>query len=133
MDLAEINLYWLAWNGTLTWPNVLLLVFYLAIIALGLVSGWRRGRWAGLAPLGFSLGYSLANGIARFSGWRYDLPADWVAYFYFALGAAELLLLSAARAETGRLARKTLDKCACRSQQSCFQFWACFPSYWYVR
>ena len=37
------------------------------------------------------MGYALANGIGRFSGWRYDLPADWVAYFYFGIGAAELL------------------------------------------
>jgi hypothetical protein len=52
-------------------------------------------RWIGLV-LGFSLAYSAANGIARFSGWRYDLPADWVAYFYFAVGAAEILTVLAA-------------------------------------
>jgi hypothetical protein len=42
-------------------------------------------------PLAFALGYALANGIARFSGWRYDLPADWVGYAYVAVGVAELL------------------------------------------
>jgi len=26
----------------------------------------------------------------RFSGWRYDLPADWVPYFYFGIGFAEI-------------------------------------------
>jgi hypothetical protein len=29
--------------------------------------------------------------VGRFSGWRYDLPADWVPYFYFGLGFVELL------------------------------------------
>ncbi len=54
-------------------------------------AAWKRLRWAGLAPLAFALGYALANGIGRFSGWRYDLPADWVAYFYLGIGAAEIL------------------------------------------
>jgi hypothetical protein len=37
------------------------------------------------------LGYAAANGIGRFSGWRYNLPADWSAYFYFGIGFAEIL------------------------------------------
>ncbi|HEY3473676.1 MAG TPA: hypothetical protein VGK56_03650, partial [Anaerolineales bacterium] len=41
------------------------------------------------------LGYSLATAVGRFSGWRYDLPADWVWYFYFGIGFAELLLHAA--------------------------------------
>ncbi len=92
---APINLYWLNWSGQLSWFNFLLVVFYLAIIALGLGAAWRRFKWIGLLPLAFSFGYSLANGIGRFSGWRYDLPADWVAYFYFAIGTAEVLSMLA--------------------------------------
>jgi hypothetical protein len=63
----------------------------MALIAIGLGAAWRRLRWAGLLPLAFNLGYALANGVARFSGWRYDLPVDWVPYFYFGIGAVELL------------------------------------------
>jgi hypothetical protein len=33
----------------------------------------------------------LATAIGRFSGWRYDLPADWVPYFYFGIGFVELI------------------------------------------
>jgi hypothetical protein len=88
---APINVYWLDWNGSLSWPNLLLVLAYLVFIAFGLGSAWRRARWAGMVPLAFALGYSLANGLGRFSGWRYDLPADWISYFYFALGFAELL------------------------------------------
>ncbi len=92
---APFNLYWMDWTANLDALNILLLLLYLLIIALGLGTAWRRLRWVGLVPLGFSLGYALANGIGRFSGWRYDLPADWLAYFYFALGAVEILLATA--------------------------------------
>ena len=88
---APINLYWTSFDGTLTWYNSLLLIGYLAFIAIGLGAAWRRWRWIGLLPLAFNLGYAAANGIGRFSGWRYDLPADWIAYFYFGIGFAEML------------------------------------------
>ncbi|MFH1184310.1 MAG: glycosyltransferase family 39 protein [Chloroflexota bacterium] len=100
--LADISLHWVGWDGTLGWQNTLLAVAYLGIIGIGLGSAWNRMRWAGVVPLAFSLGYSLANGIARFSGWRYDLPADWIAYFYFALGVAEVLVFLAALFGAGR-------------------------------
>jgi hypothetical protein len=93
--LADINLYWLRWDGTLSVPNILLVITYLAIISLGVGSAWSRVRWVGIVPWVFSFGYSLANGIARFSGWRYDLPADWIAYFYFSIGVAEILAFMA--------------------------------------
>ncbi|HRQ22372.1 MAG TPA: glycosyltransferase family 39 protein, partial [Anaerolineales bacterium] len=88
---APLNLYWMAWDGSLEWYNLLLVVVYLAVIAVGLGAAWRRMGWLGLVPLVFNLGYALSNGIARFSSWRYNLPVDWVAYFYFAIGMIELL------------------------------------------
>ena len=81
----------MTWDGSLSLSNFLLVLFYLAIIAIGIGAAWMRLRWIGLTPLAFSVGYSLANGIGRFSGWRYDLPADWISYFYFGLGVAEIL------------------------------------------
>jgi hypothetical protein len=88
---APINLYWISFDGTLAWYNIFLVMGYLVIIAIGLGAAWRRWRWTGLLPLAFNLGYALANGIGRFSGWRYDLPADWIAYLYFGIGFAEIL------------------------------------------
>jgi hypothetical protein len=88
---APVNLYWVAFDGILPWYNVALLILYLAVIAVGLGTAWRRTGWLGLIPLTVNLGYVLANGISRFSGWRYNLPVDWAIYFYFALGAMELL------------------------------------------
>lgn len=90
-----INLYWIKWNGSLEGYNLLLVIFYLAVIALGLGSAWKRWRWIGLLPLAFSSGYALATAVGRFSGWRYDLPADWVWYFYFGIGFGEVLLQTA--------------------------------------
>jgi hypothetical protein len=91
--IAPIHLYWVGWDGTLEWYNVLLLIFYLALIGLGLGAAWRRMGWLGLLPLAFNLGYTLANGISRFSSWRYNLPIDWVIYFYFGIGVLELFSL----------------------------------------
>lgn len=88
---APVNLYWVGWPAPLAWYNLLLLVFYLAIIAVGLGAARHRAGWLGLVPLAFNLGYALANGISRFSSWRYNLPVDWVVYFYFAIGAMEIL------------------------------------------
>ena len=90
-----VNLYWMEWNGSLEWYNLILIISFLAVIALGLGFAWKRWRWIGLLPLAFSAGYALATAIGRFSGWRYDLPADWVWYFYFGIGFAELLLQAA--------------------------------------
>jgi hypothetical protein len=88
---APVNLYWIDWPAPLAWYNQLLLVFYLAIIAVGLGSAWNRAGWIGLTPLAVNLGYALANGISRFSSWRYNLPVDWVVYFYFAIGVIQIL------------------------------------------
>lgn len=88
---SPIDLYWLRWDGHPGTANLIVLLLYLLIIAVGLSAAWRRIGAAGLTPLLFSLGYSLANGVGRFSGWRYDLPADWIAYFYFAVGSAQIM------------------------------------------
>ncbi len=90
-----INIYWTNWDGHISLANQFLLVFYLAIIALGIGTAWRKLKWAGLVPLAINLGYALSNGIARFSGWRYDFPGDWVAYFYFGIGFIELVIILA--------------------------------------
>jgi hypothetical protein len=88
---APVNVYWVAWDGRLEWYNLGLVVLYLAVMALGLGAAWQRLRWIGLAPLAFNLGYALANGAARYSGWRYNLPVDWIPFLYFSLGAVEIM------------------------------------------
>ncbi|MBX3038345.1 MAG: glycosyltransferase family 39 protein [Anaerolineales bacterium] len=90
-----VNLYWMEWDGSLEWYNLILILFYLIILAIGFGAAWKKMSWLGLIPLAFNLGYALSNGIARFSSWRYNLPVDWVVYFYFAIGLAELFFIIA--------------------------------------
>ncbi len=84
------NLYWVEWNGSLEGYNLALVFVYLAVIAIGFGASWKRMGWVGFTPLAFNVGYALANGISRFSSWRYNLPVDWVAYFYFGIGIIEI-------------------------------------------
>ncbi len=89
--LAPVNLYWISWNGSLEWYNLALVIIYLGVLAVGIGAAWHRLKWIALVPLAFNLSYALANGISRFSSWRYNLPVDWVIYFYFAIGVIEIL------------------------------------------
>lgn len=91
----DVNLYWMEWDGSLEWYNVVLILFYLLVISIGFGVSWKNLGFLGLIPLAFNLGYTLSNGIARFSSWRYNLPVDWVVYFYFAIGLVELFYLLA--------------------------------------
>ncbi|MFZ5856963.1 MAG: glycosyltransferase family 39 protein [Chloroflexota bacterium] len=93
---APIFPYWYEWSEYLSPANILLFVVYLAVIALGFAAAWKRFRWASLLPLAAFLFYALSTSLARYSGWRYIFPVDWVGYFYFAIGAAELFLTAAA-------------------------------------
>ena len=90
--LESVNLYWITWDGGLEWYNLALVIVYLAVIAVGAGAAWVRFRWLGFVPLAFNIGYALANGISRFSAWRYNLPVDWIIYFYFGIGIVEILL-----------------------------------------
>ncbi len=93
---APIFPYWYEWSEYLSPANILLFIVYLAVIALGFAAAWKRFRWASLLPLAAFLFYALSTSLARYSGWRYIFPVDWVGYFYFALGVAELVLIVAA-------------------------------------
>jgi hypothetical protein len=42
-------------------------------------------------PLVINIGYSLGNGLVRNSGWRYNLPVDWVGILYYAIGLTQLI------------------------------------------
>jgi hypothetical protein len=87
---TPIYLYWYDWTGHPSAANIALFLVYLAVIAVGIAAAWKRLRWAGLLPLVFYLLYVFSTSLARYSGWRYIFPADWVGYFYFALGFIEL-------------------------------------------
>jgi hypothetical protein len=79
------------WMGDLSLSAVLIFFLNLFVLAAGLGYAWRRWQWAGLVPLAVQIGYFLANGVARNSGARYLVAADWVELVYYAIG---LILLA---------------------------------------
>ena len=90
---APVYLYWYEWDGHLSSANSVLEIIYLAVMAVGIAAAWKRLHWVGLLPLVFFVFYAFSTSLARYSGWRYIFPVDWVGYFYFALGAVELFYL----------------------------------------
>ncbi|UYN89088.1 MAG: hypothetical protein KIT08_08300 [Anaerolineales bacterium] len=87
--------YWADWDGIippdLAWP----LTINMALVALGIGAAWRRVGWLTLIPLGLHLLYSASTALARVSGWRLILPADWVLILFYALGIGQLTLWAA--------------------------------------
>lgn len=67
------------------------LLFFALLIAVGLATAWRDHRKLGFFPLIISFSYLLTSAAGRYSGWRFILPADWIFYFYFSVGAGEIL------------------------------------------
>lgn len=85
------------WNDwTAPWPVAMipLVIVNLLLLALGLGRAWSRQGAVSLAPVLLSLGYSLTVALARFSGWRYILPADWVVILFYAIGISQVLQLT---------------------------------------
>lgn len=88
--LQQPGSYWAAeWLGELSPGGGLLLLANLIWLAVGIGFVWKRWRLAGLTPLAIVVGYLAASAVARTSGGRYLVPADWGVYFYFGLGLAQ--------------------------------------------
>lgn len=87
--------YWTGWDGIipsdLVWP----LALNIALVSLGIGAAWRKVGWLALIPLGMHLLYSASTALARVSGWRLILPADWVLILFYALGIGQLTLWAA--------------------------------------
>ncbi len=64
-------------------------VFYplIAVAFLGIAVSWKRGGWI----IGTSCAlYLLSSAFGRYSGWRFNLPADWFMVVYVGLGISAL-------------------------------------------
>ncbi len=84
--------FWNAWSAP--WPVSIypFLLVNLILLAFGLGAAWSRNHMVSLTPVFLSLGYSLTVAAARFSGWRYILPADWIVIVFYALGLSQVFL-----------------------------------------
>lgn len=84
--------YWQAvWDGHLAGPALFLLALNLFLITTGIALAWREKRLIGLVPLAIFVAYNISNGLARTSGGRYLVPADWILYFYYLLGVLHII------------------------------------------
>ena len=91
------------WDGRLPPGQFVGLVVALVLVSLGLATFCSRAGWGGLLPLLLQLTINLSNALARSSGGRFVVPADWIIYLYgtvglFSLGAllAKWMPISAA-------------------------------------
>ena len=80
-----------AWDGRLGFENIAALLVNLMVVSVGVSAAWKRWRFTGLLPLLVFLGYNLASALARTSGGRYIVPADWALVLYYALGWVQVL------------------------------------------
>jgi hypothetical protein len=62
----------------------------LLLLAIGIGSAWGRSHMLSLLPLFVLAGYSLSNAISIVSGWRFNLPVDWVGTLYYAIGLIQV-------------------------------------------
>jgi hypothetical protein len=83
---------WRDWSAP--WPASIFPFLFanLIVLALGLGAAWARNGISSLTPIFLSLGYSLTVAAARFSGWRYILPADWIVIVFYALGLSQIII-----------------------------------------
>ena len=82
--------YWLGWDGRLARASWLPLLASLLLVSVGIGAAWERWRFISLLPLFVAASYSLGNALGRISGWRYNLPVDWVGMLYYAIGLAQV-------------------------------------------
>ena len=82
--------YWLGWDGHLAQASWLPLLASLLLVSVGIAAAWERWRFISLLPIFVTASYSLGNSLGRISGWRYNLPVDWVGMLYYAIGLVQV-------------------------------------------
>lgn len=69
-----------------------MIVFNLALIALGLGSIRARVRYLSLLPVFLFIAYLLANSVGFTSGGRYIAPVDWIVCLFYIAGGFQLVI-----------------------------------------
>ena len=76
-------------SGVLSITPVL---FGLMAVAIGIGKVWGRDYLAAIFLLSANFVYSLGNALVRTSGWRFNLPVEWVGYIFYGIGLSQLCL-----------------------------------------
>ena len=84
--------YWqVDWDGSLPGAALFILSLNLFLITTGIARAWREKRIIGVVPLVMFVAYNLSNALARTSGGRYLVPADWILILYHLLGVFHVI------------------------------------------
>jgi hypothetical protein len=84
--------YWqVDWDGSLPGAALFILSLNLFLITMGIARAWREKRIPGLVPLAMFIAYNMSNALARTSGGRYLVPADWILILYYLLGVFHVI------------------------------------------
>jgi hypothetical protein len=90
--IKERQPYWQAnWDGSLTGAAPLFLALNLFFLTTGLAHAWKEKGLQGLTPLAIFVAYTMSNALARTSGGRYLVPADWLLILYYLLGVFHVI------------------------------------------
>lgn len=90
---SHINVlpYWEnTWDGSLAKTSRLPLFTSLLLVSIGIGATWNKLHVIALVPLLVNIGYSLSNALVRNSGWRFNLPIDWIAILYYGIGLMQV-------------------------------------------
>jgi hypothetical protein len=72
--------------------SVLPVLFGLLAIAAGIGAVWGRNHLAVVFLLSTNIVYSLGTALVRSSGWRFNLPVEWVGFMFYGIGLIQLCL-----------------------------------------
>ncbi|MGZ9234388.1 MAG: hypothetical protein ACXW4E_02590 [Anaerolineales bacterium] len=81
------------WDGSMPAETWILALLNFVVLSLGISAAWKKVNRLLFVPLILGMGYNLSIAVARRSGWRFILPADWVTLVFYAIGLAQLILI----------------------------------------
>ena len=84
--------YWAeGWDSSFPMEGRLLLFVNLCLIVTGVGVAWAAAGRRILIPILICLGYVFSVSIARFSGYRFIMPSDWISVLFYSIGAVQLI------------------------------------------
>lgn len=84
------SVLWSTWKGEGLGLSTLPLLAGLFACSVGIGTSLQRNRPAGFLILATNVIYSVGNALVRNSGWRFNLPVDWIGYTFYGIGIVQL-------------------------------------------
>lgn len=81
------------WDGSIPTEALILMFINFVVLSLGISVAWKKVNKLILVPLILGAAYNLSIAVARRSGWRFILPADWVTLVFYAIGIVQIFVI----------------------------------------